>query len=46
MCTPPDCKKIDSSESKRDVTKDNYIHQNEGKNAAQFSTNVPVFIIF
>ena len=31
ICTPPGCKKIDSSESKRDVTQDDYSHQNEGK---------------
>ena len=43
MCTPPDCKKIDSSESKRDVTKDDYSHQNEGK---MLHNLILAFIIF
>ena len=42
MCTPPDCKKIDSSESKRDVTQDDYSHQNEGK----MHNLILAFIIF
>ena len=39
MCTPPDCKKI---ESKRDVTQDDYSHQSEGK----MHNLVLAFIIF